>query len=76
MGCRVVPRRPVHPDRWDGKRGFAAVIKPRRTFLVAQWVRICLPLQGTGVQSLVGELRSHMSQGKESPNATNTESVP
>ena len=46
MGCRVAPKRSVHPDRGDGKRGFAAVIKPRRTFLVVQWMRIRLPMQG------------------------------
>ena len=28
--------------------------------LVVQWLRICLAMQGMGVQSLVGELRSHM----------------
>ena len=61
MGCRVAPKRPVHPDRGDGKRGFAAVVKPRKTSLVVQWMRIRPPMQGTGVQSLVGELRSHMS---------------
>ena len=27
-----------------------------------QWLRICLPMQGTQVQSQVGELRSHMPQ--------------
>ena len=27
--------------------------------LVAQWLRICLPMQGTWVQSLFRELRSH-----------------
>ena len=26
--------------------------------LVAQWLRICLPMQGTRVRALVGELRS------------------
>ena len=31
-----------------------------------QWVRICLAMQGTCVQSLVGELRSHMPQ-EETP---------
>ena len=31
--------------------------------LVAQWLRIYLSMQGTQVQSLTGELRSHMSQG-------------
>ena len=30
------------------------------TFLVVQWLRICLPMQGTGVQPLVGKLRSHV----------------
>ena len=29
--------------------------RPTRTSLVAQWLRICLPLQGTWVQSLVWE---------------------
>ena len=33
------------------------------TSLVVQWLRIRLPMQGTRVQSLVGELRSHMTQG-------------
>ena len=30
------------------------------TSLVVQWLRICLAMQGTRVQSLVGELRSHI----------------
>ena len=29
------------------------------TSLVVQWLRICLPVQGTRVQSQVGELRSY-----------------
>ena len=33
-----------------------------RTSLVVKWLRIHLALQGTWVQSLVGELRSHMPQ--------------
>ena len=33
------------------------------TSLVVQWLRICLPMQGTQVQSQVGELRSHMPRG-------------
>ena len=32
----------------------------RGTYLVVQWLRICLAMQGTQVQFLVGELRSHM----------------
>ena len=31
-------------------------------FLVVQGLGICLPMQGTWVLSLVGELRSHMPQ--------------
>ena len=31
----------------------------RQTILVAQWLRICNPMQGSQVQSLVWELRSH-----------------
>ena len=31
--------------------------------LVVQWLRICLPMQGARVWSLVGELRSHKPQG-------------
>ena len=33
------------------------------TSLVVQWLRIHLPMQGTWVRSLIGELRSHMPQG-------------
>ena len=33
------------------------------TSLVVQWLRIHLPMQGTQVQSLVWELRSHMPRG-------------
>ena len=35
-------------------------IPGRGTYLVGQWVRICLPMQRMWVQSLVRELRSHM----------------
>ena len=34
------------------------------TSLVVQWLRILLAMQETWVQSLDGELRSHMPQGK------------
>ena len=33
------------------------------TPLVVQWLRVCLPKQGTRVRSLVMELRSHMPWG-------------
>ena len=35
------------------------------TSLVVQWLRLHLPVQGVQVQSLVGELRSHMPQGQK-----------
>ena len=35
------------------------------TSLVAQWLGICLPMQGTWVRSLVGEPRAHRLQGNE-----------
>ena len=37
----------------------------QRTSLVIQWLKICLPMQGTWVRSLVRELRSHII-GKDS----------
>ena len=33
------------------------------TSLAVQWLKVCLPMQGMRVQSLVEELRSHMLQG-------------
>ena len=50
------------------------------TFLVVQGLRIHITMQGIGVRSLVGELRSHMPWGNqvlapqlESQHATTTE---
>ena len=38
------------------------LIKRRRgTSPAALWLRLCLPMQGTRVRSLVGELRPHMT---------------
>ena len=37
-----------------------ALKKNLRTSLVVQWLRLQLPVQGVGVQSLIQELRSHM----------------
>ena len=36
--------------------------------LVAQWLRLCLPMQGVWVQSLVGELRFRMLRGMDKTN--------
>ena len=38
------------------------------TFLVVQWLSLCLPMQGVQIQSLVGELRSHMPHGQNTKN--------
>ena len=35
------------------------------TPLEDQWLRVCLPIEGVPVPSLVGELRSHMSPGQK-----------
>ena len=37
------------------------------TCVVDQWLRLCLPIQGVWIRSLVGELRSHMPQGQKPP---------
>ena len=39
------------------------------TSLVAQWLGLCLPIQGVQVRSLVGVLRSHL------PPSQNTKSI-
>ena len=41
---------------------YKRVQKPHRVSAVAQWRRICLPMQKAWVWSLVWELRSHMLQ--------------
>ena len=38
------------------------------TSLAVQWLRLCLPMQGVQVQSLVGELRSPMPRGQKNQN--------
>ena len=47
----------------QGRNVFILLKDPLQgTSLVVQWLRICLAVQGTQVQSLVGELRYHMPQ--------------
>ena len=41
---------------WSGSRSDSRI----STSLVTQWLRICLAMHGMQVQSLVGELKSHM----------------
>ena len=33
--------------------------------MAVQWLRVCLPMQGVQVRSLVGELRHHIPQGQK-----------
>ena len=42
------------------------------TSLVVQWLRICLSMQETRVQSLVWEIRSHVPQIKNQHTTTKT----
>jgi len=44
------------------------------TVLAVQWLRLCFPVQGAGVQSLVGELKSHtpLGQKTKTENRSNT----
>ena len=44
------------------------------TPLEDQWLRVCLPIEGVPVPSLVGELRSHMSPGQKKKNKTQNRS--
>ena len=48
---------------------------PVGTSLVVQWLRLCLPMQGTPVWSLVREVRSHVPQGQLSPCTTAREKL-
>ena len=44
--------------------------KKREPSLAVQWLRLPLPLQRVWVQSLVGELKSHMTQGQKPEHKT------
>ena len=44
------------------------------TSLVAQWLRLRLPMQGVRVPALVRELRSHMPRGQKT-NTQTTEAI-
>ena len=59
------------PGTMPGKRMQRGLQHSPWIFLAGQWLRICLPLQGTWVWSLVRELRSCILQGnKRRPLAT------
>ena len=44
------------------------------TPLEDQWLRVCLPIEGVPVPSLVGEIRSHMSPGQKKKKKTQNRS--
>ena len=58
----------VSPPASGGNQDFTPPVsvweKPEGTFLVVQWLRIHLAMQGTWVRSLVRELRSHVTRNK------------
>ena len=58
-GCHCGPGGRLLPQT---KEMAAAGVKGDAS-LVGQWLRVCPAMQGTRVQSLVKELRSHMPQG-------------
>ena len=43
---------------------------------VVQWLRICLPMQGMWVQSLISELRSHIHWGNYAHTAVRSPGAP
>ena len=67
---RYIPS-PQLPESMSGSKFFppsqgwggGEVGRRGRNFLVVQWIKVHLPMQGTWVWSLVGELRSHMLWG-------------
>ena len=48
-------------------------IKIKGTSLSVHWLRLHLPMQEVWVQSLVEELRSHMTQGQKKQNVKQTQ---
>ena len=47
------------------KGGYPPVNHQSGTSLVLQWLRLCLPVQGVQVQSLVREQRSHVPRSQK-----------
>ena len=48
------------------------LIQNAGTCLAVQWLRLHLPMQGAQVQSLVGEVRSHMPHSQKIKHKTET----
>ena len=69
-GSRVRKRRQKGKTRVKGGSGEPGkhIYTSEWILKVVQWLRICLPVCETWVRFLLGELRSHMPQGKISYN--------
>ena len=55
----------LHCPRRLHSHNTSSKINDQGTSLEVQWLRLCLPMQGVKVQSLVGKLRSHMPWGQK-----------
>ena len=65
-------------DEWDGSLSpdpISNLIKSLGTSLAVQWLQFPLPKQGLQVQSLVGELRSHMPRGQKAKTLNRSNAV-
>ena len=49
-----------HKEKPGASIGVQTELEPGATSLEVQWLRVFIPMQGTQVQSLMGELRSYM----------------
>ena len=63
--CHSFPLPPAMSRSGDNSLGVRPLLKNIAigTSLVVQWLRLCLPMQKVQVQSLIGDLGSHVSQG-------------
>ena len=59
----LLGNRPTSPLAITDVHAYRPAKKAIGSSLVIQWLRICLPVEGTQVPSPVGELRSHMPKG-------------
>ena len=63
LHCRQSLYQLSHQGKPSEKRFPKLQKRQMRGSLVGQWLRLCLPKQGTWVWSLVGKLISHMQEG-------------
>jgi len=55
---------------WGGGKNTTSKTCGTRSSVVVQWLRVCLPMQGTWVRTLVRELGSHCCGAAEPPATT------